>query len=126
MKAKLVFLAVILFCAAGFSYAAPDGEKSITSTSGWRMVSVSAVGTGLVECLAIGGTATIVLVDSEDGVGAAPNTHKRKWPDNTYGDTTFFLQQDIPRPFFTSSTGVDSVLVVLTGATKVIVTWTND
>jgi len=124
MKKLIGFLALVAFLLPVLSFATPEGEKVITSTSGFRLASINSTGPILIEVLA-NGTASIVIVSTTDGVAAAPNVHKRKWPSGDFGDSTFALRTNIPRPFVTQGTSADSVSVILGTATEVIVTWTN-
>ena len=124
MKKLIGFLALVAFLLPVLSFATPEGEKVITSTSGFRLASINSTGPILIEVLA-NGTASIVIVSTTDGAGTDPNVHKRKWPSGDFGDPTFALRTNIPRPFVTQGTSADSVSVILGTATEVIVTWTN-
>ena len=123
MKRLIVFLALVAILLPVFSFATPEGEKVMVS-EGFRLATINSTGPIMIEALA-NGTASIVIVSSLDGAGAAANSHLRKWPSGDFGDATFALRANIPRPFITRGTSADSVLVVLGTATEVIVTWTN-
>jgi len=126
MKRILLILSLLAVAITAVdSFATPEGEKVITGDSGFRFASTSALGPVMLEVLA-DGTATIVIVDSTEGAGTDPNGLKRKWPSGDFGDLTFGLRANIPRPFSTVGTSADSVTVVLGTASEVILTWTNE
>lgn len=121
----LAIVLIALFVSAPVLANPPDGETVITATGGFRLASLNAAGPRLLEALA-DGTATIILVDSLDGEGSNPNTARRFWPSGeAYGNANFALRANIPRPFVTQGASVDSVFVVLTTATEIVLTWTN-
>lgn len=124
MKKLIVSLALVALLLPVLSFATPEGEKVITASEGFRLATINSTGPILIEVLA-NGTASIVIVSSIDGSGTDPNEHLRKWPSGDFGDATFALRANIPRPFVTRGTSADSVKVILGTATEVIVTWTN-
>ena len=124
MKKLIVFLALVAFLLPVLSFATPEGETVITANGGFRFATINSTGPILVEILA-NGTASIDLVSSIDGAGTDPNTARRVWPSGDFGASTFAVRSNIPRPFVTQGTSVDSVTVTLGAATEVIVTWTN-
>ena len=124
MKKLIALLALVAFLLPVLSFATPDGETVVIASGGFRFATINSTGPILVEVLA-NGTATIDLVSSIDGAGAAANSARRVWPSGDFGASVFSLRTDIPRPFVTQGTSVDSLTVTLGTATEVIVTWSN-
>lgn len=114
---RIVFAILAIVFAASSAFAVPSGEKVVTATGVVSLGPAAAAGPIMIEAYAVDGTATIILSSS---------TRTRTWPDDNLGDSdgSFYLAQGDARPFPCAGEKIDSVVVTLGTATKVVVTWT--